>query len=305
MSTFHKKKFGLMVHYLYGLQNGRSPWNMNKVTSWDSCVNDFDAQKFASDVEATGAGYVIFTLYQGDQYICAPNITFEKLSGIKRGKATATRDLIADIYTELNKKNIDLLLYATGNGPINNYGVMANLTNNNFHERVVNNAYQVDKPFVNNWGKVLEDFSMRYQTKIKGWWIDGAYSFIGYNDATLAILSASLKAGNKNAIVAFNPGPLEKISYYSKYDDYTAGEIYHIHSVPSAQYINGVQWHAVTFLGSDWGMNNIRFTKLELANYLKACFKYDGVVTLDIFLRRDGSLDNQQKKFLKEISIII
>lgn len=60
--------------------------------------------------------------------------------------------------------------------------------------------------------------------KISGWWFDGTYSFIGYNNYYLSILKRAVKAGNSNAIVAFNKAPQKQIEYYSNLDDYTAGE---------------------------------------------------------------------------------
>ncbi len=298
---FSKLKFGLSFHYLFNLQNKTQPWNMGRQTSWDDCVNNFNVKKFAADVAATGAGYVIFTVQQGDQYFCAPNITFEKLSGIKRGNATSRRDLINDLYYALRARKIDLFLYVTGNGPFANYEVMDKLTKKNFHNRVVNNAYQVEKKYVETWSSILMEYSKRYQTKIKGWWVDGAYPFIGYNDTLLAIVSKALKAGNKNALVAFNPAPKDTVSYYTKLDDYTAGEIYHINSWPKKRFLKGVQWHVITFLGSDWAQPDLRFTQQQVSNYIKKCNTNGGVVTFDACVLRDGSVSKKQKDFLTGI----
>jgi alpha-L-fucosidase len=298
---FKNAGYGIMVHYLNSLQNTKMPWNNNKITSWDSCVNAFDANKFAHDVNATGAKYVIFTVQSTDEYFCAPNITFERITGLKRGTATSHRDLINDLHKSLSAYNIDLMLYVTGNGPFKHFGAMESLTNNNFHNRVVNNAFQVSRPFVITWSKVLREFSVRYKDKVKGWWVDGAYAFIGYNDITLGILASGLKAGNKKAIVAFNPSPKETVSYYSNHDDYTAGEIYHINSKPKTRMLKKVQWHATTFLGADWGRSEVRFKGDELANYIKSCNKNGGVVTIDVFLNRDGSLNKQQIDALQKV----
>lgn len=302
---FSKARYGIIVHYLNSLQNSGPPWNQGKKTSWDVCVNSFDVQKFASDVKVTGAGYVIFSLQQSDEFFCAPNATFEKLTGLKRGSSTSHRDLIADLYTALKAKNIGLMVYITGNGPFKNWPAMIKLTNNNFHERVVNNAYQVDKVFVQNWGKVIAEFSKRYKSKVKGWWIDGAYPFIGYNDTLLAILKTALKSGNPNAIVAFNPAPKDTVSYYSKSDDYTAGEIYHIQSVPKSRFMRGVQWHAATFVGKDWANPGLRFSDKELSDYVSKCNQNGGVVSLDVCVLRDGSIEVQQKEQLKKVKSLL
>lgn len=301
LNTFKQKQIGILVHYLNTLQNTTLPWNQGKTTTWDNCVNDFDAEKFAQGVKQTGAGYVIFTIQQNQEFFCAPNKTFEQRSALARGQATTHRDLIDDIYKSLQLRKIDLFLYSSANGPIQNFPLMVKLTNNNFHQRVVNNAYQVDKNFVQVWSSILEEYSRRYTTKIKGWWIDGAYKFIGYNDTLLAIMRKALKSGNSNAIVAFNPSPKDTVTYYTPLDDYTAGEIYHINSRPKQRFLSNTQWHAVTFLGRDWGANDIRFSKKDFSTYIQDCNDKGGVVTVDICIYRDGSLDKKQVQFLSSV----
>ena len=136
-------------------------------------------------------------MQQSDEYFCAPNETFETITGLKRGLSTSHRDLIEDLYAALKAKKISLMLYITGNVPFKNWPAMIKLTDNNFHERVVKNAYQVDEVFVNNWGKVLAEFSNRYKGKVKGWWVDGAYPFVGYNDTLLPLLKKSFAIGKR------------------------------------------------------------------------------------------------------------
>jgi hypothetical protein len=301
---FKKSSYGILVHYLYNLQNSRQPWNLGKQTTWDSCVNDFDAEKFANDVAETGAGYVIFTIQQNNQFFSSPNSTFEKITGYKRGTATPKRDLINDIYKALNAKKIKLMLYVTGNGPFADPRSLSALTNNSYTIKKDKNhgdVLVIDTVFLKSWSAVLRDISLRYKSKIKGWWVDGAYPFIGYNDAYLKVLSSALTAGNKDAIVAFNQAPQNAVSYYSKVDDYTAGEMYHINTLPQRRFINNVQWHALTFLGKEWAQPGTRFTRKEVESYIRNVNLKEGVVTFDVCLYRNGSIDIEQKKLFKEV----
>lgn len=298
-----KAKFGILVHYLNTSQNEQLPWNMGKKTSWDSCVNEFDVNVFASQMHEIGAGYVIFTIYQGTKYMCIPNKTYEDATGYKRGEATSNRDLVADLYDALSKYNIRLMLYVTGDGTYKDgqsYKVfqspMLNWVKNG-------NKFIVTEPWVNNWSKVLEDVSLRYGKKVSGWWVDGAYSFHGYTDTSLAVLAKALKAGNPKTIVAFNPSPQEKVKYYSKWDDYTAGEMYPMTSLPPVGgKINGVQWHVLTFLGTNWQRPEMRFSKDQVTNYINKCNSAGGVVSLDVCLLRNGSIDKDQFNFLKDVN---
>lgn len=264
--------------------------NKGKITSWNNCVNEFNAKKFAADVAETGASYVLFTTQQNDQYFSCPNTTYEKITGYKRGVATPHRDLINDVYIALKAKGIALMLYVTGNGPYKDEQALNAMNNRTL------------ATFVKSWAKVLADISMRYKAKVKGWWVDGAYPFIGYNDSLLAVLRSALNSGNKNSIIAFNQAPKDSVSFYTRLDDYTAGEMYHINSFPRTRFIKNAQWHAITFLGKDWGYPGLRFKYEEVVNYIKGCNNKGGVVTLDICLLRDGSLDIEQKEFLKNMN---
>lgn len=271
-----KSKYGLLVHYLYGLQNGKEPWNQGKITSWDSCINSFNVKKFADDVSLTGAGYVIFTIQQNSQYFSCPNNTFEKITGYVRGAATPKRDLINDIYVALNARGISLMLYVTGNGPFADLKSMTALTRNSYkmkRDKEHGDVLEINNNFLSSWSLVLKDISLRYKSKIKGWWVDGAYPFIGYNDTSLAILSKALKSGNRNAIIVFNPAPKDSVSFYTQLDDYTAGEMYHINTLPKNRFIKQAQWHALTFVGKDWAQPNLRFTANQVKDYLIACNK--------------------------------
>ena len=181
-------KFGILVHYLNTLQNTKEPWNQGKVTTWEQCVKEFNTEKFAQQASEIGAKYVVFTVQQGDRNFCIPNNTFEKMTGYKRGTATVNRDLIADLYRSLNKRNIKLMLYATGDGVSRDYDAAVKLKNPMLDAPKNNNQFIVNDAWVNTWSKVLEDISLRYRKKISGWWVDGAYPFIGYNDTRLELL---------------------------------------------------------------------------------------------------------------------
>ncbi|MEP6844371.1 MAG: alpha-L-fucosidase [Panacibacter sp.] len=297
-----KAKFGILVHYLHISQDEKEPWNMGKTTSWDSCVNDFDVKLFAKQMHAVGACYVIFTIYQGSKYMCIPNKTYEDITGYKRGEATSTRDLVSDLYDALSKYKIKLILYVTGDGTYKDARSYKVFQSPMLKWAQNKNQFIATEAWVNNWSKVLQDISLRYGDKVSGWWVDGAYSFHGYNDTLLGILSRALKAGNPKSIVGFNPSPQQHVQYYSKWDDYTAGEMYPLTSLPPAGgMINGVQWHVLTFLGKNWQDPAIRFTKNQLSTYISKCNAVGGVVSLDVCLLRNGSIDRDQFKFLKEV----
>jgi hypothetical protein len=296
-------KFGIMVHYLETTQNEQKPWNLGKHTSWDSCVNDFNTDLFAKQMNEVGVGYVIFTTQQGTRYFCMPNRTYEKITGYKRGDATAHRDLIADLYKSLHKYNIRLMLYVTGDGTYKDSASDKIMQNPILKWKQNGNQFIATQAWVNIWSQVLKDMSLRYGTKISGWWVDGAFKFHGYNDALLGKLKSALKAGNPNSIVGFNPSPQRYVSFWTPLDDYTAGEMETFKDIPRTYGLEkGKQYHIVSHLGNNWQRTEIRFNKDTLTNYINTVNGLGGAVTIDVALFRDGSIAPNQYNFLKQLS---
>lgn len=301
VAWFQDAKYGIFVHYLEGLQNSRIPWDQGKRTSWNKCVNEFNVRKFANDASKAGAGYVIFTLQQGNKYFCIPEKVYEKYTGYKRGTATVKRDLVNDLYNALHAKGIKLMLYITGDGPKNDVKASRALNNPSIYQSETGNRFTINPIWVERWSNVIKDISLKYKEKISGWWADGCYSFIGYNDKYLSELVMAMKAGNPNAIVALNNAPGPKVRFYSKLDDYTAGEMDSFVDTPISRFLNGAQWHILSYLGPYWAQPGARYSNEYMANYIKKCNKYGGVVTMDICLLRDGSINPPQLAQLEYI----
>ena len=289
---FRKAGYGVFVHYLVGLQNNpEQVHSLGRQTSWDECVREFDTERFANTMAEVGAGYVIFTVMQVTRHMIAPNATYDEITGYKPGEACSTRDLVADLYDSLSRRNIPLMLYWTGDGPrVDPQGSEA------FGWEV-----PVTKQFVAKWASVVREYSRRYGTKVAGWWVDGSYAFIGYDDETLGIVAEALRAGNPDCIVAFNPGVEAKVNSYSRHEDYTCGEQNRFFDMPVERFIDGEQWHIASYLGASWGQPGAQYTKRDLAEYVFDVNQRGGVVSVDVLLYRDGSLDRSQVEVLKAV----
>lgn len=199
-----EKKWGVMVHWLHD-QKEYSQGNLfEPEITWEECVNGFDVKTFAETLHSLNAGYLIFTVMQGDRYMCAPNEAFDKIAGYTPGEACSRRDLIAEIANELETYGIKLILYFTGDGPYkdkqagNAFGIRSGELS---AERL-----PVSRDFVRKWASVLEEYAVRYGDKVSGWWIDGCYSHLGYCDELLGIYKQAIQNGNPGAIAAFNNG---------------------------------------------------------------------------------------------------
>ena len=296
---FHKAGYGIFVHYLEDIQNNANQvHSLGKRTSWDDCVKEFDVKKFADAMAQANVGYVIFTMHQRTRFLIAPNETFDKLTGYKPGEACATRDLVEDLYRALSKKHIPLMLYWTGDGPRQDEKAA----------KALGWSQPVPLDYVKKWADVVREYGERYGKKVAGWWVDGCYPFIGYDDERLGILAEALKAGNKDRIIALNPGVQQKVQFYTIYEDYTCGEQNDFRDMPASRWINGVQWHILSFLGcgsshigAAWGMPGIKYSKSELIDYVADVNQAGGVVSIDVLLYRDGALDRSQLEVLKPL----
>ena len=299
---FCRAGFGVFVHYLNELQNNANTiQSLGRSTTWDECVRAFDAERFATAVAETGAGYVIFTTHQRTRFLIAPNATFDRITGYRPGEACATRDLVEDLYQALHKRNIPLMLYWTGTGPSSDAKANAAM------------GWQTPIPeaWIEKWAAITEEYALRYGEKVAGWWVDGCYAKhgnLGYNDAKLAPLARAFKAGNPKRIIALNPGV--ELSAYSRHDDFTAGEQNAFLERPESRWLDGKQWHVLSYLGPERSDNYLsagwcepvtKYGKLELADYVRAVNQKGGVVSIDVLLYRDGGLDRSQLEVLKAI----
>jgi hypothetical protein len=289
---FGKPRFGILVHYLYQLQNENPEWNNGKKTSWDECVNDFNVVKFADQLKLVSADYVIFSLQQKTQYFCVPSERLEKISGLQRGEITSHRDLINDLSKELTKRNIKLFLYIAADGP---YGseLLRNKLGYGFSP---GGTLKINDGYLQKWCSIIEELSERYKNKVSGWWVDGCDPAKGFNNTVFKKLETALKSGNRNAMVAFNYQYDTSPYADSAIGDYSAGEEYNLKNLPSKDSVmkHNKYWHSASFVGKSWTSSGIRFTDNYISKYMAACFINGGSVTLGVAINRNGEIERNQ-----------
>jgi len=289
---FQKAGYGVFVHYLAGLQNNpEHVASLGQGTEWDACVNEFDTERFADTMAEVGAGYVIFTIMQVRREMIAPNATYDRITGYQPGEACATRDLIEDLYQSLSRRGIPLMLYYTGDGPRADPQAAP----------AFGWGTPVSTEFVGKWASVAQEYGERYGDKVAGYWVDGCYPWIGYDDEKLALFARALKAGNPKRIVAFNRGVDPLVMSYTSHEDFTCGEQNRFFDMPVSRWLDGEQWHILSYLGTGWGHPGSQYTKRELAEYVFDVNQRGGAVSIDVVLFRDGSLDRSQVEMLKAV----
>ena len=139
----------------------------------------------------------------------------------------------------------------------------------------------IDLAFAQNWAQVIREWADRYGEKVAGWWFDGGYQWIGFNEAIARTYAEAAKHGNPHALVTFNPGV--KVIRWTKAEDYTAGELNDpFGAVPASRWLEGSQWHALTFLGSRWSARDTRHPNEKWTRWVKDVVAHGGAVTLDM-----------------------
>ena len=293
---FKEAGYGVFVHYLDHIQNNKAEiHSLGRQTSWDECVKEFDCKKFAAQMKEVQAGYVIFTMAQLSPYIIAPNQIYDELTGYEPGQACATRDLVEDLYKALSEHGIPLMLYWTGDGPRKDKKAADGLGGW---------SGKISEEYVRNWASVVQEYGERYGDKVVGWWVDGCYAHIGYKEKTWGILAKSLKAGNTNRIIALNNPSMDHANSSTDHDDYTTGEVNHFKDVPDGRWRDKKQFHVLSFLGSSfqgWGQPGSKYKKQQLIDYVHKVNENGGVVSIDVLLYRDGSLDRSQLEILRAL----
>ena len=288
---FSRAGWGLFVHYLYDSHcDGGNIANTEDHTSWDDMINKFDTERFAADVAETGASYVIFTMMQRTRHLIAPNETYNQLTGYKTGEACSSRDLVKDLIESLDKYDIKLMLYWTGDGP---------RQDKQASEGMGGWDGQVTDEYVRNWAKVAAEYGNCYGEKVYGWWVDGCYEFTGYNQERWSMLAEGLRAGNPRRIIALNNPSGTHANSSSREDDFTTGEVSNFGDVPSSRWVDGVQWHILSYLGKYWCTEGLRYDRGWLAQYIYKCNQAGGVVSIDVLLFSDGTLERSHMVTLK------
>jgi len=286
---FKDAHYGVFMHFL--------PENEKQLAQ----VRDLDVAFLAKQLEEAGARYFVLTLGQNSGYLNAPNAAYDRRAGYRPGEKCSTRDLPLDLFHALQPRGIKLMLYLPCQVP--NEDARAQGA---FGLRQGKSDQPLNLEFAGKWAEVIQEWSDRYGDKVAGWWFDGGYEHIQFNDDIAQLYARAVKHGNPKSIVTFNPGI--KVTHYTEAEDYTAGELNEPRSIiPNSRWLGGSQWHALTYLGSNWSHRDTRYSSQEWAEWVKAVVAKQGVVTLDMGPNWNpikgpiGSLASEQLAQLKAV----
>ena len=308
--TFMTGNYGIFIHYLVR-------FNDQSVTSeeWNKQTQSFDAEGLARQANEVGAKWVFLTLGQASGHYTAPNAAFDEISGEKPSKCSR-RDLPLALYEALKPYGIRLCLYMPSEGPASfGYHYCKNLETG----EIINDR-QVD--FQLKWERVITEWSLRYGKRVSAWWVDSCYfADVMYNfpdRPNFKSFAAALRAGNPDAMLAFNNGwdlPPESIT---EENDYTAGELavslpIAFDRFPLRVKIKGekipvdqtsLQYHLLCSLGKDWGhlvkTDQPRFPDAMVSAYTEYILGMGGAITWEVPVGSNGLIG---ENFMRQLRL--
>ena len=318
---FEGKRYGLFAHYL-AAPAGNSMEEDIGVQEWNKRVNSFDTVKLAEQVNEAGADYLGITIGQNSGYYCSPNKTYDTLVGNTPGKCS-TRDLVMELSQALAVYGIDLMVYLPSGAPDCDKNAVEKLewqwgceaqsgvfTDKMREERLA--AFQL------KWQKIITEWSIRWGKAVKAWWIDGCYfsekMYLFDDEPNFHSFAAALRAGNPDAVLAFNTGLDTPFALESEESDYTAGEVGNL--LPLAvcgrsrkeaikEQLHGKKLHVLSYLGDTWGKGVPRMPSELAAGFTRYINERDGIVTWDIPLAYNGTVTESFMEYLKEIRAVL
>ena len=302
-------KWGLFFHYLAAPASSREPIGTSS-QAWNARVDSFDVSRFVSQVAQTGARYVMWTLGQNSGHFCSPNATYDQLTRISPSKCSR-RDLWWEIAVELRKHDIQTLAYLPSHAPVHDQKAQETLGFTpswdagecGLGRRYPENGDERLSQFCRNWEAVVREWSERWGELCAGWWLDGVYfadKMYAHPDApNFDSFAQALRAGNSDAILAFNTGVKTPLRRSCGAEDYTAGELagdlsvagyfpdgFHAYESP----IDGAQLHVLTFLGEYWGKGEPRFPDELVVGYTQYLNARGGAITWDVPVSETGEI---------------
>lgn len=308
---FYAAKWGVFFHYLADVASCTAPVD-NMVDEWNARVDGFDVDGLAAQLAEVGAGYFFITLGQNSGYYLAPNATYDALVGYQPSHC-ARRDLVADLAAALGRYDIPLLVYFTCSAPANDRQALERLCCTppwNPQQIGLHHGSYLLQPgidermsvFQRHWEAIMREWSLRWGSRVRGWWIDGCYhADVVYrhpDEPNFRSFAAACKAGNPDSLIAFNPGVRVPIIRHAEVDDYTAGEVDGAFPLTSdcfwvptlSREVDGAQLHVLTFLGGFWGQGEPRFCDEFVIGATKQLNRHDGVLTWDVPPTREGHI---------------
>lgn len=313
----HDAKWGVFLHFLSGAASETKPDGIT-AESWNRRVEQFDAEGLAAQLESVGAGWLGLTVGQNSGFYCAPNAAYDRIVGHQPSRCSQ-RDLMADVARAVTQRGIRFIAYSASKPPGNDAKARVAFGLSTKADSQAEAGSGRLEQMQRGWEAVLSEWSLRWGDLVSAWWLDGVYTpdemYRHAEAPNFDSFRAALKAGNPDALVAFNPGipPNQPriISMAGSGEDYTAGEVDFALPAPGRWYngtpawkgrfVDGAQFHVFTFLGDWWGKGEPRFSDELARGYTRLVNNADGAMTWDVPIGPRGQIPDA---FLRQLAAI-
>lgn len=278
-------RYGVMCHWTSQSSPRHGPRK-----AYAEAVRAFDVERFADQLRATGAGFLVLTTSHAEMYFPAP---IQALDRVLPGRTTE-RDLVAELARALSKRGIKLMLY--------------------YHLGAINDPtwlracgfWETDtRKLFDNWTAVISEVGRRYGDSLAGWWFDdGAISYY-YRSAAWEKLTRAAKDGNPQRLVGYNPWELP---LPTAFQDFHCGEGFHD---PGDQrsHRDGLQACATLVTESDWGhfrpdreIGPPRWTTEKLAQDLRQFGVHVVVPIFNLEIYQDGTVSSTTVELFQRVT---
>ena len=301
---FADSGWGVFCHYLTTPDMTAEEWNRQ--------VDAFDVEGLAAQLAGIGAPYFFITLGQNSGHYCAPNAAYEAVVG-SPGKC-ARRDLVSELSAALAPHGVPLCVYLPSGAPAADPIAMQRLEWQWGFVGEWPEAWGGERTglrlaaFQRKWEAVIREWSLRWGTKVRGWWFDGCYfadeMYRHADEPNFLSFAAAARTGNPEALVAFNPGVEVEITAFTPAEDYTAGEMNDAETVTcTGRWLNGEQWHMFSFLGPFWGQSPPRYRDEQAIAITRRIIAHGGVVTWDVPITEHGLIPEEFAQQLRQIAL--
>ncbi len=298
---FANCRWGVFCHYLAAGPGVALPLTPGLTAeAWRRQVDAFDVEGLARQLHAVHARYFFITIGQGSGHFCAPNETYDRLTGISPSKCSR-RDLVSDLHAVLAPLGIKLLVYSGSGIAHRDVEARPGLKLKHHHMDPGSGGFKIWREhrqveFMRNIEAIHRDWSTRWGKKVAGWWIDGCYEsdcrFPEGDPPNFETFAAALRAGNPDALVAFNPGVRVPVVCHTIHEDYTAGEIARALPECPGPWVekdgHRARYHILSYLGEDWCKGAPRFPDALVVGYTQHVVGRGGVMTWDVPIQRNG-----------------
>jgi hypothetical protein len=297
--------FGVSTHWTADSQPvGEDDW-----LPFEEAVNHFDVERYASQIAAAGAQYVIFTSCHAKQMLGAPCAAIDRVAAGR----TTKRDMIGDLADVCRAHKLRFILY---------YNHSCNHGDDAAWEHAVGYHAADKSALVRNETSIVRELGERYGSRVDGWYFDSCCSLDprGVYDSVTTDLHGfqfpweefvvAAKAGYAERLVTLSQGMLWHF-IYSTHQDYECGEANDLVAVPSSRFtVDHLQGHRWVCLDNpEWVHSQVmtplvkpRFKRDMVLDYVSNCGKSQVPVTFNVDIDRTAAVSQESLALLHEVS---